>query len=238
MLNVERVPLDRRRQDADQRSAAARTATITTCGSIRTIRKHLVHRQRRRRRGVDDRRHELVGRRISRRAQYYHVVTTKHVPYHVCGAQQDGSTVCLPSDAGVGGGRGGGRRRRRAAPLRRRRRRARLHRAGSEGSRRVLRRRQQRHVHDAAEPPHRRAARGESVSAHVLRRAGERAQGTLAVDVPDRLLAGRSERAVHLVAARLADDQRRPELGPDQRRPHAPRSEDAWATPAARSPAT
>jgi photosystem II stability/assembly factor-like uncharacterized protein len=41
-------------------------------------------------------------------AQYYHVVTTKHVPYHVCGAQQDGSTVCLPSDTNLGG-RGGGR---------------------------------------------------------------------------------------------------------------------------------
>jgi photosystem II stability/assembly factor-like uncharacterized protein len=39
-------------------------------------------------------------------AQYYHVATTKHVPYHVCGAQQDGATVCLPSDTGVGGGRG------------------------------------------------------------------------------------------------------------------------------------
>jgi photosystem II stability/assembly factor-like uncharacterized protein len=40
--------------------------------------------------------------------QYYHVVTTKHVPYHVCGAQQDGSTVCVPSDTNLGGGRGGG----------------------------------------------------------------------------------------------------------------------------------
>jgi len=40
--------------------------------------------------------------------QYYHVATTKHVPYHVCGAQQDGSTVCLPSDTGLGGGRGAG----------------------------------------------------------------------------------------------------------------------------------
>ena len=42
-------------------------------------------------------------------AQYYHVATTKHVPYHVCGAQQDGSTVCLPSDTNAAGGRGGGR---------------------------------------------------------------------------------------------------------------------------------
>ena len=40
--------------------------------------------------------------------QYYHVVTTRHFPYHVCGAQQDGSTVCLPNEAGGGGGRGGG----------------------------------------------------------------------------------------------------------------------------------
>ena len=43
-------------------------------------------------------------------AQYYHVITTKHVPFHVCGAQQDGSTVCVPSNATVGGrgGAGGG----------------------------------------------------------------------------------------------------------------------------------
>ncbi|MBC7896070.1 MAG: glycosyl hydrolase [Cytophagaceae bacterium] len=30
-------------------------------------------------------------------AQPYHVITTKDVPYHVCGAQQDNSTFCLPS---------------------------------------------------------------------------------------------------------------------------------------------
>ncbi len=30
--------------------------------------------------------------------QLYHVNTTSDVPYHVCGAQQDNSTVCLPSD--------------------------------------------------------------------------------------------------------------------------------------------
>ena len=32
-------------------------------------------------------------------AQYYHAITTKHIPFHVCGAQQDGSTVCIASDA-------------------------------------------------------------------------------------------------------------------------------------------
>lgn len=44
--------------------------------------------------------------------QFYHAVTTAHVPYHVCGAQQDSSTICVPSDtnlAPAGGGRGGGR---------------------------------------------------------------------------------------------------------------------------------
>jgi photosystem II stability/assembly factor-like uncharacterized protein len=42
--------------------------------------------------------------------QFYHAVTTKHVPFHVCGSQQDNTTLCVPSDwnaarAGVGGGR-------------------------------------------------------------------------------------------------------------------------------------
>ncbi|HSM60270.1 MAG TPA: hypothetical protein VK849_05710 [Longimicrobiales bacterium] len=49
-------------------------------------------------------------------AQFYHAVTTAHVPFHVCGSQQDNSTLCLPSDwnasrFGFGGGgffRGGG----------------------------------------------------------------------------------------------------------------------------------
>jgi photosystem II stability/assembly factor-like uncharacterized protein len=46
-------------------------------------------------------------------AQLYHVVTTAHVPYHVCGAQQDSSTVCVPVNGNgddfysVGGGESG-----------------------------------------------------------------------------------------------------------------------------------
>ncbi len=39
-------------------------------------------------------------------AQLYHVATTKDVPYHVCGAQQDNSTVCVSSEAQRGGGGG------------------------------------------------------------------------------------------------------------------------------------
>jgi photosystem II stability/assembly factor-like uncharacterized protein len=47
--------------------------------------------------------------------QFYHVITTKSIPYHVCGSQQDNSTLCVPfnwnaSAFGFGGrgGRGGG----------------------------------------------------------------------------------------------------------------------------------
>ncbi|MGK7313070.1 MAG: WD40/YVTN/BNR-like repeat-containing protein, partial [Candidatus Longimicrobiales bacterium M2_2A_002] len=44
-------------------------------------------------------------------AQFYHVITTSDEPYHVCGAQQDNSTVCMPSDGGdyyrVAGGESG-----------------------------------------------------------------------------------------------------------------------------------
>lgn len=37
-------------------------------------------------------------------AQLYHVATTKDFPYQVCGAQQDNSTVCVPSEGGRGRG--------------------------------------------------------------------------------------------------------------------------------------
>ena len=46
-------------------------------------------------------------------AQLYHVITTKHVPYQACGAQQDNTTVCVPSNGRgasfypVGGGESG-----------------------------------------------------------------------------------------------------------------------------------
>jgi photosystem II stability/assembly factor-like uncharacterized protein len=39
-------------------------------------------------------------------AQLYHVAVTNELPYHVCGAQQDSSTICTPSTAGGRGGRG------------------------------------------------------------------------------------------------------------------------------------
>jgi len=41
-------------------------------------------------------------------AQFYHVTTTRHVPYHVCGAQQDNSTACVSSVPPQGGPGGSG----------------------------------------------------------------------------------------------------------------------------------
>ncbi|HSM59398.1 MAG TPA: hypothetical protein VK849_01320 [Longimicrobiales bacterium] len=45
-------------------------------------------------------------------AQFYRVITTAHEPYHICGAQQDNSTACVPSSGWghlfAGGGFGGG----------------------------------------------------------------------------------------------------------------------------------
>jgi photosystem II stability/assembly factor-like uncharacterized protein len=43
--------------------------------------------------------------------QFYHIVATTHVPYHVCGSQQDSNEQCVPSNFGLPGqgGRGGGR---------------------------------------------------------------------------------------------------------------------------------
>ena len=38
--------------------------------------------------------------------QFYNVFTTKHVPYHVCGAQQDNSTACVGSQTNPGAGEG------------------------------------------------------------------------------------------------------------------------------------
>src|ERR671912_1216079 len=35
-------------------------------------------------------------------AQFYHVITTKHIPFHVCGSQQDNSTACVSSGGGGG----------------------------------------------------------------------------------------------------------------------------------------
>ena len=39
--------------------------------------------------------------------QWYHAITTKHIPYHVCGSQQDNSTLCVPFNWNLDGARFG-----------------------------------------------------------------------------------------------------------------------------------
>jgi photosystem II stability/assembly factor-like uncharacterized protein len=41
-------------------------------------------------------------------AQWYHVSTTAHLPFHVCGSQQDNSTLCVPSNTNAAGAGFGG----------------------------------------------------------------------------------------------------------------------------------
>jgi len=38
--------------------------------------------------------------------QFYHVATTAHIPYHLCGSQQDNSTLCIPFNWNLGPARG------------------------------------------------------------------------------------------------------------------------------------
>ena len=160
-------------------------------------------------------------------AQFYHVITTKHVPYHVCGAQQDNSTLCVPSTDGLG--------------RRRRRRRPRSTPSvptvgGGEpgyiapdpkdpdvffaGANNGI-------VPHAAQPPHRRAARGQPVSALVLGRDLERGRtsagsGRIPIifsPVDPNVLYTSSQHVWKTTNGGQTWDE-------DQRRPHPPRSED------------
>ncbi len=157
-------------------------------------------------------------------AQWYHVITTAHLPFHVCGSQQDNSTLCVPSNTNAPGGGFGGIPP--VAPYQVGRRRARLHRHARDRSGHLLRRHQQRLVPDPPQPPHRRVQGSRRLPALLLRRAVEGRQGALAVDLPDHLFVRRSERALHELAARVEDHQWRRHLDSDQRRPVASRSKD------------
>ena len=144
-------------------------------------------------------------------AQLYHVATTRDVPYHVCGAQQDNTHVVRAERRGgassaIRGSRPATGSTRSAA-------------ARAATSPRI------RPIPTSSSPAARaRCSPGTTartghirdvqvVSAVLLRRAGERAEGTLAVDVPDRLLARTTRRALHVVAARVEDDERRAGVG-------------------------
>ena len=157
-------------------------------------------------------------------AQFYHVITTKHVPYHVCGAQQDNSTACVssqprraaPADPAAAPTRCSTRSAAaRAATSPAIRATPDIFYAGSYGG--LISRLDRRTGQERAINPYPGQPDGLRVGRH--RRA-------LPVDVPDRARADRSRDALRRLAARLEVDQRRPELDADQPRPDAPRSED------------
>ena len=142
-------------------------------------------------------------------AQFYHVITTRHVPYHICGAQQDNSTACVSSQPAPGGP--GFRRRRRPGVLLGGWRRERLHRQRSPQPGHLFRRQLWR-PDLPTRSPDRSGARDQSVSGQSDGLCVGRHRGALSVDVPDRARADRSGDAVRRLAARLEIDQRRTEL--------------------------
>ena len=158
-------------------------------------------------------------------AQFYRVATTAHTPFHVCGSQQDNSTLCLPSDwnarrSGFGGrgGRGSG--------------------SPTAGSMEVA------YQVGGGEPGYiapdpkdlnlfysgtnngnyidkfnrstGRVAGGEPLSVVLLRRTRHRHGGALAVDLPHRLLPPGPQCPLRIVQPPMADHRRGEQLGATQ----------------------
>ncbi len=155
-------------------------------------------------------------------AQFYHVVTTAHVPFHVCGSQQDNSTLCVPSNTGTGGfGR--------VPPVA-------PYQAGGGEPGYIA-------PHPSDSDLFFAGTNNGSFLTRYNRRTGELKEvgayprffsGEPSRDVKERwqwtypiiFSYADPERALHDLAARVEVDQRRRLVGRDQRRPVAPRSED------------
>jgi hypothetical protein len=95
-LHAEHVvlPLHRRRQDDDhdrQRDARRLPRPVD-----RPRRPRAPGRGQRRRRAVSSNTGGKWTAQDFPTEQFYHAVTTTHTPYHVCGSQQDNSTLCVP----------------------------------------------------------------------------------------------------------------------------------------------
>ena len=155
--------------------------------------------------------------------QFYHVITTKHVPYHLCGAQQDNSTMCVPSTNGLVG-RGGQRQVEPFYPV-----------GGNEDG------------YIAPDPKDTDVFFSGSNNGSFITRMNRRTGELREVNPYPRFFSGENsasvverwqwtfpiifspvdpQRALHLVAARLEDDQSGTDVGEDQRRSHASRSKD------------
>jgi photosystem II stability/assembly factor-like uncharacterized protein len=149
-------------------------------------------------------------------AQFYHVIATTHFPYHICGAQQDNSTLCGPSRGSLdisdwveaGGGESGW-----------------IASAPGRSGRRL--RRQLRQPAHAQRSSHRHRRERESVARQSDGPPGGGPEVPLPVDLPDHRLQAQSECRLRRLERRAQDDERRQELDGDLARSHLPRPEDA-----------
>ena len=155
--------------------------------------------------------------------QLYHVNVTNDFPYHVCGAQQDNTTLCTPSEGwdhmqargpgsrwyyDAGGGESG--------YITQHPSNLDVFYAGSQGALLTRYNRANGQIRDI-----------QVVSAVLLGGTGERAARPLAVDLSDCLLTARRKPALHELAVPLYDDRRRPVVDEDQPRPDLRRPGDA-----------
>ncbi len=93
--NVSFMKSDRRRQDVPRRARHAPRRLARPLDRSEEPQSH--DRIRRRRREVTVDGGKTWSDEDFATAQFYHVVATTHFPYHICGAQQDNSTLCGPS---------------------------------------------------------------------------------------------------------------------------------------------
>ena len=100
------VQVDRRRQEHERRARIAQRQPrpVGRSGQLAAPRA----RQRRRRRGVDERRRTWTARGLFDARSSITSRSTAHIPYDLCGAQQDDGTICVHSNANLGGGGGRG----------------------------------------------------------------------------------------------------------------------------------
>jgi len=134
-------------------------------------------------------------------SQLYHIMVTSDFPYHVCGAQQDNSTLCIPNEGWdfkqargpssefyypAGGGESGYIAQHPDKPD--------WFYAGSQGA-----------LLTKFNRAHGLSARRAGIPAVLLRRTRQRTARALAVDLPHRVLPGGFQSPLHHFAARLGE---------------------------------
>jgi hypothetical protein len=147
-------------------------------------------------------------------AQFYHVATDNAFPYRIYGAQQDNSTVRIPSRT-----QGNGIRREDWTSTA----------GGESGYIAAKPGRQLWWPADHGQSSDQPAAQRERLAGQSDGSRGHRFKAPVPVDLPDRLLSPRSRSALHLLTASAEVHQRWADLEDDQPRPYPQRPEDAGA---------